>query len=114
MNAVVKCRILALSGLFLIPFVLHAQAPGTGAIRGTVLDPSGRAVTNATIVIENKATHAQRTVHTSASGEYVVALLLPGNYSATATARGFAHARAASVIVVVSETSTVEFHLVIA
>ena len=114
MNAVVKCRILSLSVLFFFSFVLRAQVPGTGAIRGTVLDPSGRAVTNATIVIENKATHAQWTVRTSASGEYVAALLLPGNYGATATARGFAHARAANVTVVVSETSTVDFHLVIA
>ena len=114
MNAVVKRGIPVLSVLLLLPLVLHAQAPGTGAIRGVVLDPSGRAVTNATVVIENRATHAQRIVHTSGSGEYAVALLLPGNYSATATAKGFAHARAASVMVVVSETSTVNFHLVIA
>ncbi|HEU5458618.1 MAG TPA: carboxypeptidase-like regulatory domain-containing protein, partial [Terracidiphilus sp.] len=116
MNVVVKCRIPALAILFLLalPFALRGQAPGTGAIRGTVLDPSGRAVVDATVVIENEATHAQRTVQTSSSGEYAVALLMPGDYSATAMARGFAHARAASVAVIVSETSTVNFHLVIA
>lgn len=114
MNAIVKCGILTLTILSLLPFVLEAQVPGTGAIRGMVLDPSGRAVTNATLVIEDKATLAQRTVHTSESGEYAVALLLPGDYSATVTAKGFAQARAASVVVVVSETSTVDFHLAIA
>lgn len=114
MNALVKCRVLTLSALFFLPLVLHAQAPGTGAIRGVVLDPSGRAVTRATVVIENRATHAQRTVQTSPSGEYAAALLLPGNYSAIAMAKGFAHARAANVTVVVSEISTVDFHLVIA
>ena len=113
MNAVVKCGIAMLAILSLLPCVLEAQAPGTGAIRGMVLDPSGRAVTTATVVIENGATHAQRTVHTSSSGEYVAALLLPGNYSATATARGFAKASAATVTIVVSETSTVDFHLAI-
>lgn len=99
--------------LLLLPLVLRGQAPGTGAIRGTVLDPSGRAVSNAAVVIENNATHAQRTAHTTASGEYSVALLAPGSYIATASAKGFADARAESVSVVVSETSTVDFHLVI-
>lgn len=114
MNADVNCRIPVLTFLFLLPLALYAQAPGTGAIRGVVLDPSGRAVTNATVEIENSATHAQRKVHTSESGEYVVALLLPGNYKAIAEAKGFAQASAASVAIVVSETSTVDFHLVIA
>src|SRR6185437_922400 len=47
-------------------------------------------------------------------GEYAAALLPPGNYSATVVAKGFAPARAASVTVVVSETSNVDFHLAIA
>jgi Carboxypeptidase regulatory-like domain/TonB-dependent Receptor Plug Domain len=114
MKAIVKCRGPMLAVLILLPLVLYAQAPGTGAIRGIVLDPSGRTVSMASVVIENKATHAQRTVYTSASGEYGIALLDPGSYSATAGARGFADARAASVTVVVSESSTVDFHLAIA
>ncbi len=113
MNSIVQCRVAVFAGLVLFPLVLHPQAPGTGAIRGTVLDPSGRSVSNASVVIENKATHAQRTAHTSTSGEYGVAMLAPGNYTATATAQGFTNARAESVTVVVSETSTVDFHLAI-
>ena len=113
MNAIVKCRILLLTILSLLPLVLRAQAPGTGAIRGAVLDPGGLAVTDAVVVIENQSTHAERTVRTAASGEYVIALLPPGNYSAAASAKGFAKAHAASVMVVVSETSTVDFHLAI-
>jgi hypothetical protein len=114
MNAIVKCRVPAMALLALFPLMLRAQAPGTGAIRGTVFDPSGRAVTNATVTIENSATHALRTVSSSESGEYAAALLPPGNYSATVAAKGFAPARAASVTVVVSETSNVDFHLAIA
>lgn len=114
MKAVVNRGIPLLFLVVLLSLVLPAQAPGTGAIRGVVLDPSGRAVTNATVVIENVAMHTQRIAHTSGSGEYAAALLPPGIYSATATARGFAPARAASVEIVVSETSTVNFYLVIA
>ena len=109
-----QSRVAVFTGLVLLPLTLHPQAPGTGAIRGTVLDPSGRSVSNASVVIENKATHAQRTAYTSTSGEYGVAMLAPGSYSATAEAQGFANARAESVTVVVSETSTVDFHLAIA
>jgi phosphoribosylformylglycinamidine (FGAM) synthase PurS component len=114
MIAVRKCRAPLFGLLAVFSTVLHAQAPGTGAIRGVVLDPSGRAVTNATVEIEDEATHAIRTASTSASGEYGAAMLAPGQYSATAMAKGFAHARAANVFVVVSETSIVDFHLVVA
>ncbi len=114
MKGIVRWGVLALAGL--IPFspALCAQAPGTGAIRGTVLDPGGRAVSNASVVIENKETHTRRIVYTSASGEYGVAMLAPSSYNATATADGFASAQAGRVTVVVSETSTVDFHLAVA
>ena len=110
----VKHKIAGVTLLALLSTLLQAQAPGTGAIRGVVQDPSGRAITNAEVSVENSATHAQRSVHTSASGEYAIPLLLPGTYSATAMAKDFMNARADSVMVVVSETSTVDFHLVIA
>lgn len=110
----VQCRAVVFGWLVSLPLALLAQAPGTGAIRGTVVDPNGRSVSNASVVVENRATHAQRTVYTSVSGEYGVAMLEPGSYSATATAKGFARVLAQDVTVVVSETSTVDFHLVIA
>jgi hypothetical protein len=102
------------SGILILQATLFAQAPGTGAIRGTVFDPVGRPLPNVPIVIENLATLAQRSVLTDRSGEYSVALLSPGNYNASVEATGFAKAKASSVAIVVSETSTVDFHLAIA
>jgi hypothetical protein len=107
-------RFVALSGLLSLQALVLAQAPGTGAIRGMVLDPAGRAVPNAAIVIDNESTHVQRSVVTNGSGAYNVALLSPGSYTAVAKATGFADAKADHVSIVVSETSTVDFHLTLA
>ncbi|HWT65329.1 MAG TPA: carboxypeptidase regulatory-like domain-containing protein [Terracidiphilus sp.] len=93
---------------------LEAQAPGTGAIRGTVVDQSGQPVLNATVLLVNRATRATRTVMTSRAGAFGAALLMPGSYTVTASAQGFAEARAENVAVVVSETSTLDFRLEIA
>lgn len=114
MKSIVRHTILVLAGLALFSLTMQAQGPGTGAIRGMVVDPGGHAVPNASIVVENQATNAQRTVYTSQSGAYSIAMLEPGNYTATATAKNFSPARASNVTVVVSETSTLDFHLVIA
>jgi len=114
MKATVWRMFSVFSGILILQATLFAQAPGTGAIRGTVFDPVGRPLPNVAIVIENLATLAQRSVLTDRSGEYSVALLSPGNYNASVEATGFAKAKASSVAIVVSETSTVDFHLAIA
>ena len=105
---------LELAAFLALSLSLLGQAPGTGAIRGTVFDPNGRPVSNASLIIENEATHAQRTVLCSETGEYSVAMLMPGNYRATARADGFAEAHAANISVVVSETSSIDFHFELA
>jgi hypothetical protein len=111
MKATAWRTIRAFSSILILQAALFAQAPGTGAIRGTVFDPVGRPVANAAIVIENQATLAQRTTLTDRAGEFSAALLIPGNYTATVKATGFADAKASRVAIVVSETSTVDFHL---
>jgi len=114
MKATVWRTFRVFSGIVILQVALFAQAPGTGAIRGTVFDPVGRPVPNADILIENQATRAQRSVLTDRSGEFSIALLTPGNYTASANATGFANAKASSVAIIVSETSKVDFHLAIA
>ncbi|HEX4285592.1 MAG TPA: TonB-dependent receptor [Terracidiphilus sp.] len=91
-----------------------AQTPGTGAIQGTVYDPSGHTVTKARVAIENDATHVSRVVATNSEGAFVAPLLVPGSYSLLVKVEGFDEKDAHAVPVVVSETSTVEFHLALA
>lgn len=106
-------------GCALTPFLIQTalalgQTPGTGAIQGAVIDPSDRPVPNVSVTIENEATDWSRSVITNASGHFTAALLPPGEYRSSVKVEGFAESKLRSIPVVVSETSTIQFHLKIA
>ena len=62
----------------------------TGSIAGTVKDPQGAVVPNATVIITNTDKSAVvRTVKTGAGGEFAAPLLPVGHYAFTVTAAGF-------------------------
>ena len=62
----------------------------TGSIVGTVTDPSGSVVPNATVTITNTDRNAViRTVSTNAAGNYTALLLPIGHYSVEIKAQGF-------------------------
>jgi hypothetical protein len=84
--------------------VLLAQSAGTGAITGTVTDPSGAAVPNVTVTVTNLETNQSRTVTTGPDGVYRITLLPPGNYKARFSANGFKTSEIGSVTVTVTET----------
>jgi hypothetical protein len=104
-------KYLILSCVLLLDAFAAAQAPGTGAIRGTIYDPAGHPIAPATVSVENQATHAKRSTVSDGAGTFEVPLLTPGNYVASVTAEGFAQSTSEPISVVVSETSSVEFHL---
>jgi hypothetical protein len=60
-----------------------------GAIQGTITDPSGAAVSGATISITGTDTGFKREVTTDKSGVYSVGPLNPGNYTVSVTSPGF-------------------------
>jgi Carboxypeptidase regulatory-like domain/TonB-dependent Receptor Plug Domain/TonB dependent receptor len=68
---------------------VHAQVAG-GTVLGTVKDPSGAVVAGAQVTITDIATGVSRVVPTDGSGSYSSANFLPGTYSITVTAPGFA------------------------
>src|SRR6185312_6467898 len=92
---------------------IQAQTPGTGAIAGTVMDPTGAVLAQAEVTVTNNATGAARTVTTAAHGEFRVPLLIPGAYSISARSTGFEQKQLVSVQVGVAETATVELRLAI-
>ena len=70
---------------------LFAFAQGeTGTVTGTVIDPSGAVVPNASITVVNPATGATRTTNTTSTGLYAVTNLQPGVYKVKIKAGGFA------------------------
>src|SRR5207248_4230157 len=66
-----------------------AQVAGA-TLSGTVADASGAVIPNATILIKNTATGVVRQVTTNANGFYIAPNLLPGSYSVSTEAKGFA------------------------
>ena len=103
--------------VYLIPAfvaVAHAQAPGTGAIKGTVYDQTSLALKGARVELVSETTAVSRTVSTDSTGSFTFPLLTPGPYSVTVKADGFSENTAKGVEVVGTETSVIEFRLTIA
>ena len=82
------------------------QGGATGAIAGTVQDPSGAFVANANVRITNQETNVlERSVTTGPDGVFTVALLPVGTYVVDIHSEGFADAKISDVVVRVTETT---------
>ena len=91
-----------------------AVAQGTGSsgdITGTVTDPSGAIVANATVTVTDVAKGTKRTVITGDSGTYRFIGLMPATYSVSISKTGFQPEIVKTVVVAVGQTATVDFHL---
>ena len=83
-------RIAAVFLLLVILFSVPTLAQVTGGtLSGTVSDPSGAGVPQASVVIKNVATGVERTVTTNTDGFYIAVNLLPGSYQIKISATGF-------------------------
>jgi len=90
---------------------LIAQTPGTGALTGTVKDPSGAVIPNTTVTLTSADTGQARTTMTGADGVYHFNLLPPGNYRVKIDASGFKPVEVPSVNVAVTETAVLDRNL---
>src|SRR5258707_726032 len=61
----------------------------TGTVDGTLKDPSGAAVPNATVVLTNTATGLQRSITSDSSGYFNLSSVAAGTYRVAAQAQGF-------------------------
>ena len=100
-----------LLALGLAAIAAFAQNASTGAVTGTVLDPSGAVITGAQITAASEATDQRRTVATRGDGAFVIPLLPPGKYRLTVTHPGFKTAAVESVAVGVTETVNININL---
>jgi len=68
----------------------HAQSGSSTSITGTVVDPSGAVVTNATVEVRNPVSGFSRNAVTDAAGKFVVPNVPFNPYHVTVTGQGFA------------------------
>lgn len=83
-------RFFFLSALCTLTFVAFSFAQiESGIVSGTVTDPSGAVVSNATVTAKNLGTGLSRTVTSSANGSYTLTSLPPARYEISVDAAGF-------------------------
>ncbi|HEX5424207.1 MAG TPA: carboxypeptidase-like regulatory domain-containing protein, partial [Candidatus Acidoferrales bacterium] len=99
----------AVCTVFLWAAIVWGQA--TTSLRGTVTDPSGAAIPNATVRLTNTDTSASRTTVTTAQGDYAFPDVLPGNYSLDVEAGGFAKYHQSGLTLLVHLPATADVHM---
>ncbi len=88
---------------------LRAQA--LASLFGTVYDPSGASVAEATIIAKNEGTGATRVTKTNSTGQYQLASLPVGQYEIKVLKTGFAGEVRAGVDVAIGQDARVDFAL---
>ena len=89
-----------------------AQSGSSGTINGTVVDPSGAVVPNATVTIHNPVSGLERTTVTDASGNFSFVNIPFNPYHLSVTASNFApHAEDVDVRSVVATTVKISLEL---
>jgi outer membrane receptor protein involved in Fe transport len=90
--------------------LVHGQTT-FASLRGTVRDPSGAAIANATVTVMNDATQVSREARTGEAGTYAVFDLAPSIYKITIAAPGFAIQHRTDVELTVNAEEVVDFGL---
>src|SRR5580692_4655893 len=67
----------------------QSTSANSGTVRGQVLDPSGSAVPNAAVEIQNPVSRYDRMTHSNAQGNFELDNVPYNNYHLSATATGF-------------------------
>lgn len=93
---------------------VFAQGVATAQLNGTVTDPSGGAVSGATIEVRNVATNTTSTATTNNSGFYVFASLAPGTYELKTSFSGFSNYTQTGIVLTVGQIATVNVALQLA
>jgi carboxypeptidase family protein len=95
-----------------LPFLsATTNAQSTARIQGEVSDQNGAVISEASIIVANKAIGIDRTVTTDSGGRYLIAALPVGPYRIEARARGFHTQVIESTTLEVGRTITQNFQL---
>jgi Carboxypeptidase regulatory-like domain len=100
-----------LLGVLLLIAPVFAQF--TASVGGVVTDPTGAAVPNATVLLENLGTGVRQTARSEASGNYRFNSLAPGSYKISAEAAGFG-TRSIEATLTTEQSRALDLQLIIA
>jgi hypothetical protein len=108
-------RIVSLSMVAFATLVVAAPFAGAqstgGRIRGSVVDPSGGAVSAATVTLINEATSSTRVVQSGDNGEYIFIEVPVGTYEIDVTQAGFKRFVRKDIVLNLNEVLSVDIAL---
>ncbi|MCE5307954.1 MAG: carboxypeptidase-like regulatory domain-containing protein, partial [Acidobacteriales bacterium] len=83
----------------------------TAAVNGVVQDPAGASIPNAAVTLSNVATGVEHRSTTNEVGAYAFLNVPPGDYTLSATAKGFKTLKLAQFTLVVNQTARFDLNL---
>ncbi len=95
----------------ILVFARGAQAQVSASISGRVTDPSGAAVSGATVTAKNLETEAVRTTNTDDAGRYAILSLPVGMYEVRISGQNFQEAVQSGIHLAVGQEATVDMAL---
>ena len=108
-RSVAFCSLLAIAACWCC-FLGHAQQT-LGSLNGTVLDPSGAAVSGATVTVNDAAINVTATTTTQKTGFFQIFNLPIGTYTVTITQQGFEREQLSGISVHEAQATTVDLSL---
>ncbi len=109
--------ILVIFAVFAALLALHATLVfgqiNTATLSGTVKDPTGAVIPDASVVVVLADTGTTRTVQTNAAGLFTVPLLQPGSYTVTISKAGFENATESNIDLQVNQLANLTFTLTV-
>lgn len=105
-----KRRLRSILAALLIGVSANAQSI-TATLSGTVTDPNGAVVPNATVTAVSASTALTKKTGSDSEGRYTIPFLAPGIYSVTAGAAGFAAQTRSGLPLEVAQSATLDFAL---
>jgi Carboxypeptidase regulatory-like domain len=91
--------------------VAGAQTAGTGIMQGLITDTAGAAIPGAQVEVKNLDTGVVSRAVSNEAGIYRTSGLIPGRYSLTVSAQGFARAEISDLRLEVGQTARFDFSL---
>jgi hypothetical protein len=111
MKRSLTCLFSVLTLTLLLGVASSAQVSSTGSLSGTVADPSGAVVANASVTLKNTATNQEFTTQTNDGGNFNIPSVATGLYTATIVAPGFKKAEVSGIKIDVGKPSDIKIEL---